>query len=200
LKLTAKNLENLHVRLEVLGDAHRIPLKRAAEADSEIWATLYPYSMVGEHFEKFWTRIQEERVRRRSIPFAVVREGRCVGITCFLELNESDRSVNIGGSYYHPDFRGGVVNPAAKLLLLQHAFGSGCTRVQFRVDEINARSRRAVAKIGGVQEGILRRDKVTWTGRVRSTVIFSILDNEWPLVSDKLHRLIDEFAVPETRI
>jgi len=185
------DLENLHVRLEVLGAAHKLPLKRAAEADSDVWTSLFPYSMVGEHFELFWERIQREQSLHQSIAFAVIREGRCAGITCFLELNEPDRSVNIGGTYYRPEFRGGVVNIASKFLLLDYAFRSGCTRVQFRVDEINSRSRNAVGKIGGIQEGILRRDKVTWTGRVRSTVIFSILEDEWPSASENLRRLMD---------
>jgi N-acetyltransferase len=196
LHLTAKTLENRHLRLEVLTNAHKFALKKAADADHEIWSTLYPYSMAGEHFDGFWIRIQEENAKGRSIPFAVYNHRSCIGITCFLEINAMDRSVNIGGTYYSPDSRGGVTNAAAKLLLLDHAFGSGCTRVQFRVDELNTRSRRAVAKIGGVQEGILRRDKVTWTGRVRSTVIFSILDDEWPTASENLHKVIAAHATP----
>jgi RimJ/RimL family protein N-acetyltransferase len=70
--------------------------------------------------------------------------------------------------------------------MLGDAFDSGARRVVFRVDALNARSRAAVGKLGAVQEGILRQDRVTWTGRVRDTVIFSILADEWPAVRDRL--------------
>ena len=71
-------------------------------------------------------------------------------------------------------------------LLLGYAFERGARRVQFRVDAANARSRAAVLKLGATQEGILRNDKITWTGRTRSTVVFSVLSEEWPAVRDHL--------------
>ena len=90
--------------------------------------------------------------------------------------------MEIGGTYYHPDHRGGAVNPAAKRLMLDHAFAAGARRVQLNVDAINHRSRAAVLKLGAVQEGILRQNRVVWTGRIRDTVVFSILAAEWPAV------------------
>jgi len=94
--------------------------------------------------------------------------------------------VEIGGTYYHPDHRGGPVNPSAKRLLLGHAFTSGAQRVQFKVDALNLRSRAAVTKLGAKQDGVLRSDRLTWTGRRRDTVIFSILPQEWPAIRDQL--------------
>ena len=94
--------------------------------------------------------------------------------------------MEIGGTYYHPDVRGGAVNPAAKRLLMGEAFARGARRVQYRVDAINARSRAAVLKLGATQEGILRQDMLTWTGRVRDTVVFSVVADEWPTVRDRL--------------
>lgn len=94
--------------------------------------------------------------------------------------------MEIGGTYYRPDRRGGTVNPAAKHLLLDHAFASGAHRVRFNVDAINSRSRAAMLKLGAVQEGILRQDRVCWTGRVRDTVVFSVLAEEWPIVREGL--------------
>ena len=102
--------------------------------------------------------------------------------------------MEIGFTYYAPDVRGGAVNPAAKRLLLGHAFDAGAQRVQFRVDAINARSRAAVLKLGAVQEGILREDKVTWTGRIRSTVVFSVLPSEWPAVRERLDTRLASFT------
>jgi RimJ/RimL family protein N-acetyltransferase len=72
--------------------------------------------------------------------------------------------------------------------MLDHAFNAGAIRVQFRVDSRNKRSQAAVAKLGAVREGVLRRDMITWTGYVRDTVVFSILDHEWPAVKDRLQR------------
>ena len=116
------------------------------------------------------------------MPFAVCLNGECVGISCYLNIDPAQDSLEIGGTYYRPDARGGVVNPSAKLLLLGHAFASGARRVSFKVDAINARSRAAVLKLGAVQEGILRQDRIVWTGRVRDTVVFSVLRDEWPAV------------------
>ena len=78
------------------------------------------------------------------------------------------------------------MNPASKRLMMAHAFESGARRVQYKVDAINARSRAAVLKLGATQEGILRQDRVTWTGRIRDTVVFSILADEWPAVRERL--------------
>ena len=99
---------------------------------------------------------------------------------------QGNATLEIGGTYYRPELRGGAVNPAAKRLLMAHAFESGARRVQYKVDAINARSRAAVLKLGAIQEGILRQDRVTWTGRVRDTVVFSILADEWPAVRERL--------------
>jgi RimJ/RimL family protein N-acetyltransferase len=111
-----------------------------------------------------------------------------MGVSSYLGVDPANQALEIGGTYYHPEVRGGPVNPAAKRLLLGHAFDAGARRVQFKVDALNARSRAAVAKLGAVQEGILRQDRMTWTGRVRDTVCFSILSTEWPEVRDRLEQ------------
>ena len=112
----------------------------------------------------------------------------------YLDVDQHHNTVEIGSTYYDPTMRGREVNPSAKRLLLAHAFEAGAQRVQFRVDAINARSRAAVLKLGAVQEGILRHDKVTWTGRIRDTVHFSILAEEWPAVRDRLDARIAAFG------
>jgi RimJ/RimL family protein N-acetyltransferase len=99
--------------------------------------------------------------------------------------------LEIGTTFLHPDVRGEVVNTESKLLMLGHAFDSGAVRVQFRVDVRNARSQAAVARLGALREGVLRRDRLTWTGHIRDTVYFSILDSEWPDVQDRLRARLD---------
>jgi len=114
-------------------------------------------------------------------------------MTCHIGADAANASTEVGGTYYHPQVRGGAGNPAAKRLMMGHAFDAGARRVVYRVDAINARSRAAVLKLGAVQEGILRQDRVTWTGRIRDTVIFSVLAEEWPDVRDRLDARLSSF-------
>lgn len=185
MKLEAKTLEGRFVRLEPLEPHHYDGLKRAIEADQEIW-TLYPYDMRGEHFDVWAARTEKNVARGDAIAYAVLHQNEVVGVSVFVVIDTPNRRVEIGNTYYRPDRRGGVVNPESKFLLLQHAFDSGVRCVQLRVDALNARSRAAVTKLGAQQDGILRQDRITWTGRTRDTVIFSILSEEWPAVRAKL--------------
>ncbi|WP_411287789.1 GNAT family N-acetyltransferase [Phenylobacterium sp.] len=186
MQLTGKTLEHRVVRLEPMGEAHQADLRAACDADPATWYELYPYSMQGEHFDAVWARLMTDMAAGRTIAFAVVVDGRCQGMTTYSGIDGPNHALEIGGTYYAPSLRGGAVNPACKRLLLGHAFACGADRVQFRVDAINGRSRSAVLKLGAMQEGIFRHDRITWTGRVRDTVFFSILADEWPAVRDRL--------------
>lgn len=184
MDLIIDRLDHAPVSLELLAERHREDLRDAANADPDIW-NIYPYSMAGRYFDPWW----EENVARRGqerIRFAVCLEGRCIGVTSYLNIEPAAAAVEIGGTYYRPDARGGIVNPAAKYLMIGHAFAHGARRVAFKVDAINTRSRAAVLKLGAVQEGILRQSGVTWTGRVRDAVVFSVLRDEWPAVETGL--------------
>jgi RimJ/RimL family protein N-acetyltransferase len=186
MQLEPKVLENRFVRLEPLSLDHREDLRDACDADLRTWIELYPYSMGAEHFDPTWARIMADVEAGRTIAHALVVEGRCRGMSSYLGVDPTNSAVEIGGTYYAPALRGSPVNPAAKRLLLGNAFDSGARRVQFKVDAINARSRAAVLKLGAVQEGILRQERLTWTGRIRDTVYFSILADEWPAVRARL--------------
>jgi RimJ/RimL family protein N-acetyltransferase len=194
MQLDAQVLGDAYVRLEPMAQAHREDLRAACDADPATWTELYPYSMAGEHFDPMWTKMIGDVEAGRTIAFAVVVEGRCGGVTCYSGIDAANDVAEIGGTYYRPDLRGGAVNPAAKRLMLGHAFASGARRLVFRVDAINARSRAAVLKLGATEEGILRQDRVTWTGRIRDTVIFSILADEWPAVRDGLDTRLARFG------
>lgn len=196
MKLTEKTLENAFVRLEPLSEAHRAQLEASTNEDQEIWP-LYPYSMAGEHFGGFWARVNRDRQAGRGLPLAVLADGHCVGISCYAAIDPANSSVEIGGTYYRPSYRGTAVNPATKQLLLGHAFECGARRVQFRVDALNDRSRAAMRKLGATQDGILRQDRVTWTGRVRDTVVFSVLEDEWPRVHELLQARLGNGNVPK---
>jgi N-acetyltransferase len=192
--LTHEILENRFVRLEPLAEAHKEDLRAACAADPDLWRDLYIYSMLGDEFDGQWSRVQAETESGQTLAYAVVVEGVCRGMTTYLAPDPVHHTVEIGATYYDPAVRGGPVNPACKRLLLAHAFACGATRVQFRVDAINARSRAAVAKLGAVFEGVLRQDRVTWTGRVRDTSYYSILTDEWPAVRDRLDARLAAFG------
>ena len=187
-------MENRFVRLEPFTEGHKEGLRAACDADPAVWTDLYPYSMAGEHFDPQWTQMNANQAAGRSIHWAVMVGARCVGITCYSSYDLPNAILEVGGTYYHPDYRGGATNPAAKRLIMGDAFASGARSVAFRVDAINARSRAAVLKLGATEEGMLRQDRVTWTGRIRDTVVFSVLKPEWPDVRDRLDARLATFA------
>jgi RimJ/RimL family protein N-acetyltransferase len=163
------------LRLEPLEERHRAPLKAACAEDRDIWA-IYPVSFGADRFDAQFDIILAAPGR---INFAVIDAGRLVGMSAYLGLDSDNASVEIGSTYLRPDVRGTGLNRRLKDLMIGHAFASGIDRIIFRVDDRNARSKAAVLKLGAVQEGLLRKDRVTWTGHVRDTAIFSILAGEW---------------------
>lgn len=194
MQIETRTLENGFVRLEPFEDHHREPLRLACNADPELWPTLYSISLGGDQFDASWDRLRVFQAAGTWLPFVVIHADEVVGLSAFIDINPKYRTVEIGTTYYRPEARGGVVNPAAKRLLLGHAFACGAQRVAFQVDQINLRSQAAMAKLGAVREGVMRNDKITWTGRVRSSVIFSILAKEWPGVQANLDERLAAFG------
>jgi RimJ/RimL family protein N-acetyltransferase len=169
-------MEDGEVRLEPLGEEHRAPLNAACAQDLDIWP-IYSVSWDPDHFDESFDRVLS---RSNWRCFALFSGERLVGISCFIGIDPDRQVTEIGNTYYVPDMRGTGFNGRVKDLMLTRAFGCGVRRVEFRVDARNARSQAALAKIGAVREGVLRADRITWTGHVRDTVLFSILAGEWP--------------------
>ena len=141
----------------------------------------------GPAFDPWFNLAIRETETRRAFAVVRIKDGAVVGSTSFLDPMPPHRRVEIGHTWYSPAVWSSAVNPESKLLMLTYAFESwGMTRVSFNVDAINLRSQAAVAKLGGVREGILRQHAVVHTGRVRDTVVFSILTTEWPVVRERL--------------
>lgn len=191
MKLAPVTLDGRFVRLEPLTKDNRDEVRAALDCDPEAWSIMVNVGC-GEHFDRWWAAATGDR----SLPFAVRRkaDGRVVGTTGYYEIAPAHRRVEIGGTFYAPAERGGPVNPEAKRLLISRAFDQGAVRVEFVTDAINGRSRAALGKLGAVEEGILRRHKTTWTGRVRDTVMFSIIAEEWPAVRDRLDARLAAFS------
>jgi hypothetical protein len=121
----------------------------------------------------------------RGRPFAVrrLRDGLIVGSTRFMNIEESQRRLEIGTTFYSASVHKSALNTECKRLLLAHAFESlGCLAVEFRTHWFNQRSREAIAKLGARQDGVLRNHQRLADGSLRDTVVFSITDSEWPAV------------------
>jgi len=162
--------------LEPLAEQHRERLRGACAQDQDIW-TIYPFNYLGDDFDPQFDRLLSGAPQRRA--YAVLADGVVVGMTAWIEHGTPGWSIEIGNSFIAPALRGTGFNARLKRLMLDHAFACGLERVVFKVDAVNQRSQGAVRKLGGVQEGVMRHERRTWTGRVRDTVLFSILRSEW---------------------
>src|ERR1700688_2877130 len=117
--------------------------------------------------------------------------GQLIGSTRFMNIDHPNRGVEIGSTWIVPARQRTAVNTEAKYLMLRHAFDVwNCIRVELKTDALNQRSRNAILRIGAKEEGTLRKHLITWTGRVRDSVYFSILDTEWPEVKAKLEAML----------
>lgn len=163
------------IHLEELAERHREGLRVACAADSEIWS-IYPTDMSGGGFDPAFDAILANPNRR---PFALVVDGMVIGMSGYLNLALDRQALEIGGTFIAPATRGTGLNGRIKKLLLDRAFACGIRRVEFRIDERNARSQAAVMKLGAVKEGVLRAERITWNGHIRDTGVFSILAEEW---------------------
>ena len=163
-------------RAEPMTEAHREPLRAACAEDGEIWQ-LWMLDFGPDGFDASFDRIAQLPWLR----FILFEGDELAGMSCFINPDQARGTVEIGNTYYRPKFRGSGFNRRAKDMMLKRAFASGIRRVEFRVDRRNERSQAAMKKLGAVREGILRSDRITWTGHVRDTVLFSILKDEWPL-------------------
>ncbi|MEH3106359.1 MAG: GNAT family protein [Sphingomonas fennica] len=171
----ARALADGDLRLIPFTETHRAGLKDACAEDAAIW-DIYPTSFAPDRFDATLDGVLATPTRR---PLTIQLGEAIVGMTGWLALGVRPGTIEIGGSYLRPAARGTGLNARIKRLMLDHAFAHGIRRVEFRVDTRNGRSMAAVAKIGGVLEGVLRQDAVTWTGHVRDAALFSILRDEW---------------------
>jgi RimJ/RimL family protein N-acetyltransferase len=164
------------VRLEPLAEAHRAALKAACAEDREIWP-IYAVSYDPDHFDASFEALL---ARPNGLGFAIFSGSRLVWMSCYLGIDGARGVLEIGNTYYVPAMRGSGLNRAVKDLMIGRAIDAGFRRIEFRVDARNARSQGAMAKLGAVREGVIRAERITWTGHVRDTVLFSILAHEWP--------------------
>jgi RimJ/RimL family protein N-acetyltransferase len=164
-------------RAGLFEEGHRAALKAACAEDPEIWA-IYANDFGPDGFD---ASIDCYIASPNNRTFLLFDGDELAGMSSFLGIDESRDVLEIGGTYYRPKFRGTGFNRRVKDMMLERAFACGIRRVEFRVDIRNARSQAAMKRLGAVREGVLRADRITWTGHVRDTVLFAILRDEWPV-------------------
>ncbi|MHB8351676.1 MAG: GNAT family N-acetyltransferase [Thermoplasmata archaeon] len=196
-------LAGRHVKLEPLSQDDLAELVLAGE-DPEIWRYLLTGDARGaEAMGRFIDLLLARQSQGSDLAFTV-REavhGHAIGMTRYLTIRREDRSVEIGGTWYHPRFWRSAVNTEAKYLLLRHAFDTeGCHRVEFKTDVENLRSQRAIERLGAQREGLLREHRVRPDGRFRSSVYYGILISEWPKVRARLEDRLRSDGVPGERV
>jgi RimJ/RimL family protein N-acetyltransferase len=166
----------------------------AASHDPAIWAFMpaAPPETLTD-IERMIADALTEQTQGNSVPFTIMDQETqsIVGSTRFLDISQAHRQAEIGWTWLTPAVWRTRINTECKYLLLRHAFETGhLLRVQLKMDARNERSQRAIERIGGVREGILRRHRILHDGFVRDSVYYSVISEEWPAVKARLERLL----------
>ncbi|MFY7718936.1 MAG: GNAT family N-acetyltransferase [Brevundimonas sp.] len=195
MRLDAVPLENRFVRLEPLAPTLEDEVRAALDCDPASWDIMVA-AAYGPYFDAWWQAALRAMAQGTRIAWAVRRmdDGAVVGTTSLYEIRPDYRRCEVGSTFYRPEARGGPVNPSCKRLLLGHAFDGGAVRVEILTDAINPGSQAAIRKLGARDEGVLRKHKITFKGRIRDTAQFAILDDDWPGVRDRLDARLAAFG------
>ena len=190
MEVSPVTLEGQHVCLEPLSTAHEEALIAAA-SDGELWNTAVTIIPDRSGMLAYIEAALQGQAQGKELPFTIIRKtsGEVVGTTRFYEIVPADRRVAIGYTWLSASAQRTAVNTESKLLLLTHAFEHWkCNRVELITDVLNAQSRAAILRLGAKQEGILRKHLILPSGRIRDSVVFSIIAEEWPEVRARLLR------------
>jgi RimJ/RimL family protein N-acetyltransferase len=190
LEWKSTTLEGNIVRLQpLLRDHGPLLWDIAKDAHDELFRWM-PYSLHSAvDIQAAVDKALSEQELGLSVPFATTERnsGRIIGTTRFMNMDRANRRVEIGSTWVAPAWQRTAVNTEAKYLMLRHAFEQwGCIRVELKTDSLNQKSRTAILRLGAKEEGTLRQHIVTYTGRLRDSIYFSILDKEWPEVKARL--------------
>ena len=179
------------VRLEPMTEAH-IPALVKIGVGQDFWRYMLYGEMKTDADIRNW--VLDILSRKGDVPFVVIHlpSGCVAGATRYMNVIPRDRGLEIGGTWYGTEFQRTGVNTESKYLLLKHAFETlGAIRVQLKTDSRNLPSQRAIERIGGVKEGVLRNHMILLDGTIRDSVYYSILDSEWQGVRERLERMMD---------
>jgi RimJ/RimL family protein N-acetyltransferase len=183
-------LEGRVVRLEPLTPGHAVELFAALSLDPAIWQWLSPAAP--RSLEEMAAKIAAElaaQAQGSRVQFAQIEResNRAAGQTSYLNISRPDRGLEIGSTWLGKPWQRSGINTEAKYLLLRHAFETlGAVRVQLKTDRRNLTSQRAIERLGALKEGVLRKHMLVQAGFIRDSVMYSILDDEWPAVKARL--------------
>jgi RimJ/RimL family protein N-acetyltransferase len=188
MKVEPVILEGERVRMEPLAMTHLADLSEAG-LNEDLWRLIPTLIQTPEDMKNYIRTALDEQARGVSLPFATVEKasGKAIGSTRFGNIDAANKRAEIGWTWISPDWQRTFVNTEAKYLMLKHAFETWrCNRVELKTDVLNEKSRNAILRLGAKEEGIFRQHVITYSGRVRDSVYFSIINAEWPEVKAKL--------------
>jgi N-acetyltransferase len=179
------------VRLEPMSLAH-LPALTAVGADPEIWRWYSVNGATPETMRAFVQDAIDSQAKGSAVPFTVFdAAGAIVGSTRFGAIERKHKRAEIGWTFLAPRCQRTGINTEMKYLMLRHAFEAwGLQRVEFKTDSLNEKSRNALKRIGALEEGTLRNHMITFTGRVRHSVYYSVTREDWPRVKQHLEGLM----------
>jgi len=186
--LTPVTLAGKWLTLEPLEERHAPDLFATMQSEEVCRYLSWPPPTALEETLTLIRQARELMAQRQSIVFAQIwnATGRAIGSTRLLDVRPADRQVEIGSTFLAHDYWRSPANTESKYLFLTHCFERlGCIRVTLKTDGRNVRSQEAIARLGAVREGVLRKH-VNVRGYQRDTVYFSILEDEWPGVKARL--------------
>ena len=188
MDISPVTLEGQYVVLSPLTLGHEETLTAAA-GDGELWNTIVTIIPDAAGMKSYVEAALFGQSLGKELPFIIIRKssGEVVGTTRFYDIDVHDRRAAIGYTWLAQSAQRTAINTETKLLLLTHAFEIWrCVRVELITDVLNEQSRAAILRLGAKQEGILRKHMILPSGRVRDSVVFSIIDDEWPGVKTAL--------------
>ena len=189
-------LTGKHVRLEPIGEQHIAGLAEIGRGHDFWKFMLYGDMKTEADFRHFVEDLLAREQKGTDLPFAVIHlaSGRVSGSTRYLNIDRPNCGLEVGGTWYGPEFQRTAVNTECKYLLLTHAFEIlKAIRVQIKTDLLNVRSQKAIERIGAIKEGVLRNHMILQDGRIRDSVFYSILDKEWAEVKRKLEAMLAKY-------
>ena len=184
-------LQGRHVRLVPMTLDHVPGLWEAS--NPELWRLTTSQVHGEDDMRRYVQAALDAQARGTALPFVTLDAAgeRVIGSTRYLNVEPRHRRVEIGSTWVAVPWQRTAVNTEAKYLMLRHAFETlGCIRVELKTDVLNERSRRAILRIGAREEGILRKHAITEAGRIRDTVYFGIVDDDWPSVKARLESML----------
>jgi RimJ/RimL family protein N-acetyltransferase len=190
--VTPITLEGSHVKLHPLSESHLDALCEVG-LDPELWKWIPIQVLDRDQMMSYIRAALSDQEKGISLPFATIdrKSKQVIGSTRFMSIDVPNKRVEIGATWIAKPWQRSAINTEAKYLMMRHAFETwGVNRVEWKTDALNTQSRNAILRLGAKQEGIFRQHIVTWSGRLRDSVYFSVIAPEWPEVKKALEAKI----------